>query len=101
MDRVPFVVKPCLSEIEGEPTTGCAIGQLGITFSIKEKCLRCVSTDTPALERKEDIIAYVNHSSHAVLLSLVEMDLPIPHIEVIEGKTQRFSNPYTGAEAEG
>ena len=93
MDRVALLGKLCSSEVLMEAGERSTVTEGPVLLAIKEELLFRIPSAEPALQREECIVRNVDHPSHAVLLSLVEMHLAVPEIDIIERETEGFADP--------
>jgi hypothetical protein len=84
MDRVALLVEPCLVKVFDEKVSAGTVTDVPTTLTAKEKLLALVPSPEPEFNGKEGIIAQIDHSPHAVLLSLIEMDLPTLEIQIVQ-----------------
>ena len=94
MDRVALLLKLCLLEVFHKAAPAGTVTEAPIAPTVKDELLVLVPSLKPELDRKQGIIAQVNHPPHAVLLSLEEMDLSVPDIEIVQPKAQCLADPY-------
>jgi hypothetical protein len=93
MDRVALLVESCLVKVFDEKASAGTVTDVPTTLTVKEKLLALVPFLKPAFEGKQGILTQVDHSAHAVLFSLEEMNLPVLDVQVIQSQAQGFPDP--------
>jgi hypothetical protein len=83
MHRVALLIESCPLEIFHEKVSTGTVTEVPIALAVKEELLALVSSPEPEFHGKEGIIAQVDHPPHAVLLSLEEMNLSFPDIQIV------------------
>ena len=95
MHRVALLIEPCLLEIFHEAAPAGTVTEAPIALAVKDELLVLVPSPKPEFYGEQGIIAQVDHPPHAVLLSLEEMNLSAPDIEIVQPKAQGLADPYT------
>ena len=93
MHRVALLGELCSREVFHEARKRGTVAEGPVSLAVKEKLLFGIPSLEPALEGEEGIIGNVDHSPHAVLLSLEEMDLSVTKIEIVEREAEGFTDP--------
>ena len=75
MDCVALLIKPCLLEVFHEKAPASTVTEVPIALTVKDELLVLVSSPEPEFDGEKGIIAQIDYSPHAVLLSLVQMNL--------------------------
>jgi hypothetical protein len=83
MDRAALLIQSCPFEVFCEKVSAGAVAEMSIALAIKDELLVLVPSPQPEFDRKQRIIAQIDYSSHAVLLSLEEMNLSALDIQII------------------
>ena len=96
MHRVPLLGELCPGEVFLKAACSSAVAQGPPILAVKEKLLFGIPPLKPAPQGEECIIRKVDHPPHVVLLSLNELDLSIPEIEIVEGEAEGFTDPDAG-----
>jgi hypothetical protein len=93
MDGVAPLVESCLVKVFDEKASASAVTEVPTTLTVKEKLLALVPFLKPAFKGKQGILAQLDHSAHAVLFSLEEMNLSVLDVQVIQSQAQGFPDP--------
>ena len=80
MDRVALLIEPCLLEVFYEKAPATTVTEVPIALAVKDELLVLVPSPQPEFDGEQSIIAQIDHPPHAVLLSLVQMNLSLPLI---------------------
>jgi len=98
MYRVALLIESYLLEVFYEKASAGTVTEMPIAPTVKDELLVLVPSLKPELDRKQGIIAQVNHPPHAVLLSLKEMNLSVPDIEIVDLQPKKLADPHTCSE---
>ena len=94
MHRVALLIEPCLLEIFHEAAAAGTVTEAPIALAVKDELLLVVPSPKLEFYGKERIIAQVDHPPHAVFLSLKEMNLSSPDIEIVQPQSQCLADPH-------
>jgi hypothetical protein len=83
MDRVAFLIEPCLLEVFHEEVSAGTVTKVPMAQAVKDELLVLVPSPKPEFDGKERIVAQVDHPPHAILLSLEKMNLPALDVQIV------------------
>ena len=83
MHRVVLLIKPCFLEVFYKKAPAATVTEVPIALAVKDELLVLVPSPEPEFDGKEGIIAQLDDSPHAVLLSLVQMNLSALDVQIV------------------
>jgi hypothetical protein len=83
MDRVALLIEPCLLEVFYEKASAGTVTEVPMALAVKDELLVLVPSPEPEFDGEEGIIAQIDHPPHAVLLSLVQMNLSALDVQIV------------------